>query len=95
MLIITPLLPLLLPRPTGALLLLPSQQGVPAEDHCLRFEGLVIAGLGASSGVDRINPTDTTIWFLLCLMTMLAFHMQPNRLDQICTIDLDGRAERT
>lgn len=27
-------------------------------------------------------------------MTMLAFHMQPNRLDQICGIDLDARAAR-
>lgn len=27
-------------------------------------------------------------------MKMLAFHMQPNRLDQICSIDLDARATR-
>ncbi|TKS86193.1 Protein phosphatase 1 regulatory subunit 37 [Collichthys lucidus] len=70
------------------------QRGVPAEDHCLRSEGPLIAGLGARGGVDRINPTDSNIWFPLCLMTMLAFHMQPNRLDQICGIDLDARAAR-
>lgn len=74
--------------------LLSSQRGVPAEDHCLRLEGPLIAGVAARGGVDRINPTDSNIWFQLCLMTMLAFHMQPIRLDQIYSIDLDGRAAR-
>lgn len=82
-------LPSLLPPP-----LLPSWRGVPAEDHCLRSEGTLIAGLGTCGGVHRINPTDSNIWFPLCLMKMLAFHMQPNRLDQICSIDLDARAAR-
>lgn len=66
--------------------------GVPAEDHCLRLEGPLIAGLGTCGGVHQINSTDSNIWFPLCLMKMLAFHMQPNRLDQICSIDLDARA---
>lgn len=61
--------------------------GFPAEDHCLRSEGPLIAGWGARGGVGWINPTDSNIWFPLCLMTMLAFHMQPNKLDQICGID--------
>lgn len=74
--------------------LLLCRRGVPAEDHCLRSEGPLIAALGVRGGVDRINPTDPNIWLPLCLMTMLAFHMQPNRLDQICSIDLDARADR-
>lgn len=95
--------PILISHPTPSSLPLPSpllpplllsRRGVPAEDHCLRSEGPLIAGLGARGGVDRINPTDSNIWFPLCLMTMLAFHMQPNRLDQICGIDLDARAAR-
>lgn len=86
--------PFSLPLPSPLPPLLPSRQGVPAEDHCLRSEGPLIAGLGARGGVDRINPTDSTIWSPLCLMTMLAFHMQPNRLDQICSIDRDARTVR-
>lgn len=90
------------PPPPPSFLLLPhlpppaltSRWGVPSEDHCLRSEGPLIVGLGALGGVDRINPTNSTIWFPLCLMTMLAFRMQPTRLDQICSIDLDARAAR-
>lgn len=85
------ILPLPSPLPPP---LLPSWRGVPAEDHCLRSEGPLIAGLGTCSGVHQINPTDSNIWFPLCLMKMLAFHMQPNRLDQICSIDLDAREAR-
>lgn len=71
-----------------------SQRAVPAEDHCLRLEGPLIAGLGTCGGVHQINSTNSNIWFPLCLMKMLAFHVQPNRLDQICSIDLDARAAR-
>lgn len=49
---------------------------------------------GARGGLDEINPTDSTIWVPLRLMTMLAFHMQPNRLDQIWCIDLDATGRR-
>lgn len=90
---------LVLPHPPSFLLLphlppppLSSRQGIPSKDHCLRSEGPLIVGLGTLGGVDRINPTNSTIWFPLCLMTMLAFCMQPNGLDQICSIDLDARA---
>lgn len=52
----------------------------------------MIAGLGARGGAHQINPTDFTICLPLGLMTVLAFHTQPDGLDQICSIDLGGGA---
>lgn len=42
----------------------------------------------------QINPSDSNIWFPLSPMTMLVFGMQPGEPDQICGIDLGGRAAR-
>lgn len=41
------------PPPPSPPTLFPSQQGVPAEDHCLRSEGPVIAGFGRSRRTRR------------------------------------------
>ena len=37
------------------------------------------------------QSNDPPIWFLLCVMAMLAFGMQPKGSDQICRIDPDRR----
>lgn len=64
--------------------------GAPSWGSLPLIGGPMIAGLGARSGTHQINPTDFTICLPLGLMTVLAFHTQPHRLDQICGIDLRG-----
>lgn len=81
--LVAPAYPPVLPRS------LPSfSAGGPAVDHCLRSKGPWLRrSTGRAPWSRPDQSSDPSIWFPLCMMTMLAFHMQPKGPDQIYCID--------